>query len=100
MLSGVVYYQMVEKQTGCAGNRGGGILVAPEPLQRIILGHCYDKSGTGHMGMNKTAQRVKRYSIWYMMMDSCLVYVRSCSVCNRKKKPQRIIRYNIMQDRH
>ena len=37
VLSGVVYYQRVEQQTGCAGNRGGGVLVAPEPLQRIIL---------------------------------------------------------------
>ena len=56
VLSGVVYYQSVEQQTGCAGNRGGGVLVAPEPLQRIILKHCHDKPGAGHMGMNKTTQ--------------------------------------------
>ena len=86
MLSGVVYYQRVEQQTGCAGNRGGGVLKAPEPLQRIILEHCHDKPGAGHMGMNKTTQRVKRYAIWYKMLDSCLVYVRSCSVCNRRKE--------------
>ena len=85
----MVYYQRVEQQTGCAGNRGGGVLVAPEPLQRIILEHCHDKPGAGHMGMNKTTQRVKRYSIWYKMLDSCLVYVWSCSVCNRQKKPQK-----------
>ena len=89
VLSGVVYYQRVEQQTGCAGNRGGGVLVAPEPLQRIILEHCHDKPGAGHMGMNKTTQRVKRNSIWYKMLDSCLVYVRSCSVYNRQKKPQK-----------
>ena len=89
MLSGVVNYQRVEQQTGCAGNRGGGVLVAPEPLQRIILEHCHDKLGAGHMGMNKTTQRVKRYVIWYKILGSCLVYVRSCSVCNRQKKPQK-----------
>ena len=54
MLSGVAYYQSVEQQTGCAGNRGGGVPVAPEPLQRIILEHCHDKPGARHMGMNKT----------------------------------------------
>ena len=42
VLSGVVYYQRVEQQTGCYDNRGGGVLVAPEPLQRFILEHCYD----------------------------------------------------------
>ena len=41
VLSGVVYYQRVEQQADCAGNRdGGGVLVAPEPLQRIILEQC------------------------------------------------------------
>ena len=63
VLSGVVYYERVEQQTGCTGNRGGRVLAAPEPLQRIILEHCHDKPGAGHMGMNKTTQRVKRYAI-------------------------------------
>ena len=89
MLSGEVYYQKVEQQTGCAGNRGGRVLVAPEPLQRTILEHCHDKPGAGHMGMNKTTERVKRYNIWYKMLDNCLVYVRSCSVFNRQNKPQK-----------
>ena len=89
VLSGVVYYQRLEQQTGCSGNRGGGVLVAPEPLQRIILEHCHDKPGTGHMGMNKTTEQVKRHAIWYKMLDSCLVYVRSCSVCNHQKKLQK-----------
>ena len=88
MLSGVVYYQRVEQQTGCYGN-GGGVLVAPELLQKLILEHCHDKPRTGHMGMNKTTERVKHYAIWYKMLDSCLVYVRSCSVCNHQKKPQK-----------
>ena len=89
VLSGVVYYQRVEQQTGCTGNRGGGVLVAAELLQRIILEHCHDKPGAGHMGMNKITQRGKRYAIWYKMLDSCLVYVRNCSVCNCQKKPQK-----------
>ena len=45
--------------------------------------------GSGHMGMNKTTERVKRYSIWYKMPDSGLVYVRCCSVSNCQKKPQK-----------
>ena len=95
--SGVVYYQRVEQQTGCTGNRGGGELVAPEPLQRIILEHCHDEPRAGHMAINKTTQRVKRYAIWYKMLDSCLVYVRSCSVCNRQKKPQKKPKANQVQ---
>ena len=90
MFSCVVYYQRIEQQTSCSGNRGEGVLVAPEPLQRIILEHCHGNHGVGHMGMNKTTDRVKRYDIWYNKLDSCLVYVRSCSVRNRQKKPPNI----------
>ena len=89
VFSGVVYYQRVDQQTGSYDNRGRGILVAPEPSQRIILEHCHDKPGAGHMGMNKTTVRVIRYAIWYKMLDSCLVYIRSCSVCSCQKKHQK-----------
>ena len=64
-------------------------MVAPEQLQKIILEHCHDKPGSGHMRMNKTIERVKRYAIWYKMLDSCLLYVISCSVCNRQNNPQK-----------
>ena len=38
MLSGVVYYQRVEQQTGGTGNRGGGVLVAPETIAENLTG--------------------------------------------------------------
>ena len=58
VLLGVVYYQRVEQQTCCYGNRGGRVLVAPEPLHKYILEHCHNKPGAGHMGMNKITQGV------------------------------------------
>ena len=57
-------------------------------LCRIVLEHCHDKPEAGHMGINKTTERVKRHAIWYKMLVSSLLYVRSCSVCNRQKKPK------------
>ena len=41
------------------------------------------------MGMNKTAERVRRYAVWYKMIKSCHIYVKSCQVCNRQKKPHK-----------
>ena len=32
--------------------------MASEPCQKIILEYCHDKPGAGHMGMNKTTERV------------------------------------------
>ena len=58
-------------------------------MQRIILEYCNEKPGAGHMGMNNATERVKRYAIMVKLLDSCLVYVRSCSVSNRQEKPQK-----------
>ena len=65
-----------------------GLLVAHESLQRVLLEHCHD-TGAGHMGMNKTAEQVRRYAVWYNILDNCLIYVKSCQVCNRQKKPHK-----------
>ena len=62
VVSGVVYYHRVEQQTEGNDNRGAGVLVGPEHLQRIIREHCHDKPGAGHMGMNKTTEQVRRYA--------------------------------------
>ena len=51
-----------------------GVLVAPEPLQKIILELCQYKPGYGHMGMDKTTEGVKRYAMWYKMLGSCSVF--------------------------
>ena len=89
MLSGVVYFQRVEQQTDCYGNRGGGgSWWLQNHYRKSYWNIVMTRLGWTH-GMNKTTERVKRSSIWYKMMYSCVVYVRSGSVCNRQKEPQK-----------
>ena len=89
LVSGVLYFQRTSHQKSCARRDDGWVLVAPESLQNTLFEHCHDHPSAGHMGMNKTLERMKRYAIWYKMQESCLVYVKSCAVCNRQKKPHR-----------
>ena len=56
VLSGVVYYQRVEQQTGCAGNRGGGVL---------LQNHCRESYWSWTHGDERDKPRVKRYAISY-----------------------------------
>ena len=80
MVCGVLYFERVEKQKRGPDDEVMGLLVAPESLQRVFLEHWNDKHGAGHMGMNKTAERVRRNAVWYKIIESC-------QVCNRQKKP-------------
>ena len=50
MVSGVLYFQHVEKQKRGPNNEVMGLLVAPESLQRVLLEHCHDNPVAGHMG--------------------------------------------------
>ena len=89
MVYGVFYFQRVEQQKRGPDDGVRGLLVAPESLPRILFEHCHDNPGAGHIGMNKTAARVRRYAVWYKMIDSCLIYVKNCQVFNRQKKPHK-----------
>ena len=85
LISGVVYYRQID----VLATQPEKVLVTPATLHRMLLEHCHDLPGAGHMGMNKTLERLKRYAIWYKMQDSCLVYVKGCQICNRQKKPHK-----------
>ena len=64
MVSGVLNFQRVDQQKRGPDDGVRGLLVAHESLQRILLEHCHDNPGAGHMGMNKTTERVRRYAVW------------------------------------
>ena len=85
LISGVVYYRQID----VLATQPEKVLVTPATLHRMLLEHCHDLPGAGHMGMNKTLERLKRYAIWYKMQDSYLVYVKGCQICNRQKKPHK-----------
>ena len=64
-------------------------LVVPAPLQGEVLKLCHDVKTSGHLGRDKTLERLKRAFFWYHMSRDSQVYIMSCEVCNRNKKPSR-----------
>lgn len=59
-------------------------LVVPQGLQRAVLHGCHDLKSSGHLGQQKTLERLKQN---YNMSRDCIDYVTSCSICNQNKKP-------------
>ena len=60
-------------------------LVVPEKLKNEILKHCHDDKVAGHLGKDKTIQRIKQYFIWHQMGSDITNYVLTCNICNRYK---------------
>ena len=60
-------------------------LVVPEKLKNETLKHCHDDKVAGHLGKDKTIQRIKQYFIWHQMGSDITNYVLTCNICNRYK---------------
>ena len=60
-------------------------LIVPEKLNNEILQHCHDDKVAGHLGKDKTIQRIKQYFIWLQMGSDITNYALTCNTCNRYK---------------
>ena len=78
---GVLYYQW-EDPPQCRL-----LLLVPSTLKNEVLQGCHDSPTGGHLGQQKTYERLRQKYIWYEMSVDAKLYVRSCSVCNRQKRP-------------
>ena len=54
-------------------------------IKQQILQQCHDYELAGHIGIQKTAELVKRYFYWYNMDKDIKDYVLSCPKCQMNK---------------
>lgn len=80
IIDGVIYYRWVTQpeQKLC--------LIVAHSLRADVLKHCHDSKVAGHLGQQKTIERVKQSFLWYHLHSDCVEYLRSCNVCNQNKK--------------
>ena len=62
------------------------LFIVPVSLKDEVLAGCHDCPTSGHLGTQKTLDRVKCSFIWHELATDVSIYVRSCPVCNRNKK--------------
>jgi hypothetical protein len=83
LVDGVLYYHWVLSQ-GVSTK-----LVVPSGLKREVLQYVHDARTGGHPGQRNTLLKCRMSFYWPDMSRDCLLYVKSCSVCNQNKKPSR-----------
>ena len=83
VVRGVLFYSWI----GDVENRL--LFIVPQDMRKEVLRLCHDLKTSGHPGMARTYYKLQQHVIWYGMKTDCTLYVKSCSVCNRQKKPNR-----------
>ena len=61
--------------------------VIPTSYQTTLLRQCHDDPDAGHLGLEKTAERVRQVGYWLGMLQTIDRYCRECTVCQASKPP-------------
>ncbi|CAC5370997.1 tatD [Mytilus coruscus] len=77
VIDGVLYYKWINQ------SERKPCLVVPNSLKSDVLLHCHDSKVAGHLGQQKTLDRVKQSFLWYHLHSDCIDYVKSCHICNQ-----------------
>ena len=62
-------------------------LLLPHEYQPIVLRHLHDDRTSAHLGRKRTIAKVQQRFHWYKLRDYISRYIRSCDVCQRRKRP-------------
>ena len=63
-------------------------ILIPRDMQREICRHVHDGKAAAHLGKKRTLKLLARSVHWYKMDHDVSWWIKTCPVCQRRKKPQ------------
>ena len=80
MKQGVLFYEWDH------GVQKSLLLVIPRSLKDVVIGLFHDTKVGGHLGREKTKEKIRQQAYWYGMTTDVDMYVATCRQCNLNKK--------------
>lgn len=87
-----VYKRTEVRSTDLAEENSCWRLWIPEPMQAELIRTAHDPPLSGHQGVAKTTELLKRHLYWPGMARQVQVYVSRCATCKEIKAPNQILR--------
>lgn len=66
-------------------------IVVPSPYRTDVLHLAHDNLFSGHLGINKTSNRILRHFFWPGLRSDVAMYCKSCHTCQVTGKPNQLI---------
>ena len=63
------------------------VVVVPKILEAEILKGTHDSPFSGHLGVSRTLERIRRRFFWPRMRESVEEYIHQCDTCMQRKLP-------------
>ena len=80
----IVWYLWIDEE----GNKSKKF-VTPRNMVELVLKLAHDNSLSGHFGIEKTCERIRRNFYWPNLKQDVEIHVKSCYACNRSKHLRR-----------
>ena len=64
-------------------------LIVPRALQQTICREVHDGRAAAHLGKKKVLRLLNKYFYWYKMDRDVGWWIRTCEVCQRRKRPNK-----------
>ncbi|MBJ4437048.1 hypothetical protein JGE05_23620, partial [Salmonella enterica subsp. enterica serovar Corvallis] len=90
VLGGQLYHYRPDPEVDeTVGDDDSWKVVVPREQRKSVLRECHDEPSAGHLGREKTYDRLTQYYFWPKSHADVRRYVRKCLVCQSCKVEQR-----------
>ena len=83
MISGLLYRRWESDDNSIMSRQ----LIVPFKYRQTIMQSLHDERTSAHMGRRRTIAKIKRRFYWFKMRETISRYVRTCDICQRRKRP-------------
>ena len=74
-------------------------LLVPKVLRKEVLRNCHDSVCAGHLGVNKTVEKLRKKFYWYRYKEDVRLHIAMCDVCKKTSNPAKVPRAPLQQYR-
>ena len=74
-------------------------LLVPKVLRKEVLRNCHDSVCAGHLGVNKTVEKLRTKFYWYRYKEDVRLHIARCDVCKKTTQPAKVPRAPLQQYR-
>ncbi|VDI02863.1 Hypothetical predicted protein [Mytilus galloprovincialis] len=67
-------------------------ILVPDKMKKEVLNNMHNSILSGHLGKNKTKEKLAQRYYWYEMKEDIQIWISQCDICGANKPPQKLLR--------
>ncbi|VDH92566.1 Hypothetical predicted protein [Mytilus galloprovincialis] len=69
--------------------------LVPDKMKKEVLNNMHNSILSGHLGKNKTKEKLAQRYYWYEMKEDIQIWISQCDICGANKPPQKLLKGSV-----